>query len=210
MAVDDPAQGQRQVLDCWGENHSSRICRNVSKWMVEQNTGICRNVELNGRTKHKVLSTYRWLQGWLGRAGLCRCRWWPRRRTCLKIILLHESIIIIMNMCLNYHITYELIIIIMNTCLRPRTWSGRWWGLPLAGWSPGPEKENEDQNDQIVSTNYQLSELQILWWWSWSWLSSLAASGALLSLCMTSIWKQNTAWKWKQTEDQDQNIVTAI
>ena len=110
----------------------------------------------------------------------------------------------------NNHIIYELIIIIINTCLRPRTWWGRWWGLPLVGWSPGPEKENENQNDQIVSTNYQLSELQILWWWSWSWLSSLAASGALLSLCMTSIWKQNTAWKWKQTEDQDQNIVTAI
>ena len=71
-------------------------------------------------------------------------------------------------------------------------------------------KENEDQNYQIVSINYQLSELKILWWWSWSLLSSLAASGALLSLCMTSIWKQNTAWKWKQTRAQDQNIVTAI
>ena len=193
MAVDDPAQGQGQVLDCWGEHDSSRICRNVELNGRTKNTRICRNVELNSRTKHKVLSTYRSLQGWLGHAGLCQFRWWPRRRKCLKNLIIHE-----------------LIIIITNTCLRPRTWSGRWWGLPLAGWSPGPEKENEDQNDQIVSTNYQLSELQILWWWSWSWLSSLAASGALLSLCMTSIWKQNTAWKWKQTEDQDQNIVTAI
>ena len=81
----------------------------------------------------------------------------------------------------------------MNTCLRPRTWWGRWWGLPLAGWSPGPEegvhnKENEDQNGQFVSTNYQLSEQQLLWWWSWSWLSSLAASAALL--CCLYAWLQ--------------------
>ena len=63
----------------------------------------------------------------------------------------------------NNHIIYELIIIIMNTCLRPRTWWGRWWGLPLAGWSPGPEegvhyKENEDQK---WSDCYY--ELSIIW-----------------------------------------------
>ena len=111
MAVDDPAQGQGQVLDCWGEHDSSRICRNV---------------ELNGRTQHKVLSTYRSLQGWLGHAGLCQFRWWPRRRKCLK-----KSYYIWIN---NYHYQYvpassDLIGEMMRApsgWMVTRPWKGKW------------------------------------------------------------------------------------
>ena len=56
----------------------------------------------------------------------------------------------------NNHIIYELIIIIINTCLRPRTWWGRWWGLPLVGWSPGPEEE------EIITRKMRIKMIRLL------------------------------------------------
>ena len=59
-------------------------------WIVGVNTTRAGSATRHARHEHWtvkkaivncVVWTYRWLRGLQGHVGLCRCHWWPRRRT---------------------------------------------------------------------------------------------------------------------------------